>query len=250
MTTALRTLLLLMTLTLVAGCSDAKKIDGYGYQSTSQPGEDSPKNAKPDTITPQIPPTASTEAVTPSAGSTANQTASPSGFTSKVKIKGRDNFSIKPMDDGAKLVDGAEAELARYNIREGLRVKIKDSGDKVLGQIKGDASKIHIEDAQGQRIFALQRQADGDYKLENASGELIYKIKKRDYGLKIEDASEAEVAKVKTKSGKTSLRNASDTTLLSTKGRISAMAMACLGFSELDQPLRVGLAIRMQAEEK
>ena len=106
-----------------------------------------------------------------------------------------------------------------------------------------------MEDAQAKRIFALQRQQDGDYKLEDASGGLIYKVKKRPYGLKIEDASGVEVAKVKVKSGKTSLRDAADATLLSTKGKISVLAMACLSFSEIEQSLRVGLAIRMQAEE-
>ena len=175
---------------------------------------------------------------------------SPSGFAAKVKFKGREVLAIKPMSDGAKLVNAAGLELGRYKVRDGFRVKVKDGSDRELGQIRGDAAKIHIENASGERTFALQRQDDGDYKLETASGELLYKIKTRDYGLKIEDANEAEVAKVKVSAGKTSLRNAQDETILSTKDSISVLAMACLALEKLDQPMRVGLAVRIQAEGK
>jgi hypothetical protein len=191
---------------------------------------------------------ASTTASTPSGNSTAAH--SPSGFGGKVKFKGATAFSIKPMDDGAKLVDAAEKEIARYNIKDALRVKVKDASDRELGQIKGDAAKIHIEAPGGVRQFALQRQDDGDYKLETAAGELLRKIKKRDYGWKIEDAAGVELAKVKTKSGKTSLRDAKDVALLTTNDPISPLAMACLALEVIEQPLRVALAIRMQAEGK
>ena len=173
-----------------------------------------------------------------------------SGFTEKVKFKGKVEFAIKPMPDGAKLVDAAEKELARYTVKEALRIKVKDGSERELGQIKGSADKIHIEQPGDVRVFALQQQADGDYKLETAAGELLYKIKKRDYGWKLEDASGAEIAKVKTKSGKTSLLDASDAPILATKDSIRPLAMACLALDKIDQPLRVGLAIRMQAEGK
>ena len=161
-----------------------------------------------------------------------------------MKFKGREVLAIKPMSDGAKLVNAAGLELGRYKVRDGFRVKVKDGSDRELGQIRGDAAKIHIENASGERTFALQRQDDGDYKLETASGKLLYKIKTRDYGLKI------EVAKVKVSAGKTSLRNAQDETILSTKDSISVLAMACLALEKLDQPMRVGLAVRIQAEGK
>ena len=175
---------------------------------------------------------------------------SPSGFAAKVKFKGREALSIKPMSDGAKLINAAGLELGRYKVRDEFRVKVKDGSDRELGQIRGDAAKIHVENASGERTFALQRQDDGDYKFETASGELLYKIKTRDYGLKIEDANEVEVVKVKVNAGKTSLRNAKDETILSTKDSISALAMACFALDKLDQPMRVGLAVRMQAEGK
>jgi len=171
-----------------------------------------------------------------------------SGFREKVKVTGRETFAIKPMDDGAKLVDADDQELARYTIQDGLRVKVKGADDHLLGQVKGDAEKLHVEGPDGGRIFALQRQEDGDYKLETAGGDLLYKIKARDYGWKVEDAGGTEVFKVKVKAGKTSLRDASDATLLSTKDALRPLAMACLGLEDLNQALRVALAVRIQAE--
>ena len=227
-------LALLLTLFVVAACGG----DQAGVQPDSKsPGDlpaqdDAPQYVAPDQVAPK-------------------QDGQPvSGFVAKVKVKGRETFSIKPMDDGAKLVDADEQELARYTVRVGLRVKVTDPDDRVLGQVKGDRAKLHVEGPDGARTFALQRQEDGDYKLETAAGALRNKIKARDYGWKVEDAAGNELFKVKTKAGKTSLRDASDATLLSTKASIDPLAMACLGLDALDQAMRVALAVRVQAEAR
>lgn len=230
---------LLLAAVFLSSCGGEEPTRDYGRRSSQESSSQETGAIDPVAQAP-------TPATKPPSKTTSNQSAS--GFTAKVKFKGTDKFSIKPMSDGAKLVDGSEQELARYNIKDEFRVKAKDKNDRELGQIKGAAAKIHIEKAGGVRVFALQRQTDGDYKLETAAGDLVNKIKKRDYGWKIEDASGKEIAKVKTKSGKTSLRDASDNTILSTKNPISQLAMACLGLDQIGRPLRVALAIRIQAE--
>ena len=57
-----------------------------------------------------------------------------SGLSTKLKFKtdsGATAFSIKPQDDGGKLVDGKENELARFNL-SGDKMKIKDPSDVVI----------------------------------------------------------------------------------------------------------------------
>ena len=117
--------------------------------------------------------------------------APPAGLSTKVNFKdstGAEVFAIKPEPDGAKLVDRASVEIARYKL-DGDKLKIKDKDEKVLGYIVGSGSRYHLKDA-GQKVvlFELQRQDDGDWKLQDGKETLIYKIKKRDYGYEIEDA--------------------------------------------------------------
>lgn len=167
------------------------------------------------------------------------------GLTEKIKIKkanGDTAFSLKPQDDGAKLVDAQEQELARFNLK-GSKLKIKDPADKVLGYVIASGGNYKIEDAEQKvELWKLQRQSDGDWKLEDGKDQLIYKIKKRDYGFEIEDGAEASLFKVKLKDGKTSLRDASEETVLSTKDKLPTISMTCLGLDAIDSlPIKTGL---------
>lgn len=154
----------------------------------------------------------------------------------KIKFKneaGKTAFSLKLKDDGGKLVDGQEKELARYTRSEN-KIKIKDEADKVLGYVVMTADKIRLEMADQKTVlFTLRHQADGDWKLEDPGDIRVYTVKKRDYGVEIEDAAKSSLYKVKTKGGKSSLRNASDKTVFHTDEEISAAAMACLGFDKI-----------------
>ena len=140
-------------------------------------------------------------------------------LSAKIKFedgRGKLAFSIKPEDDGAKLVDANEREIARYNLK-GDKLKIKDSADRVLGYVTGSRGKYHLKDPDQKVVrYELRRQADGDWKLEDGHGKLLSKIKKREYGFEIEDAMETSLAKVKTRDGKVSLRDASDKTRYAT----------------------------------
>lgn len=173
-----------------------------------------------------------------------------SNTLSKVKFKdgnAKTAYSLKFREDGAKLVDGEEKEVARYTV-SGRKIKIKDGDDNVLGYIVGDGKKFKVEDA-GQQItfFKLQPQDDGDWKLEDRKGQLVYRIKKRDYGYEIETPDDKRYRKLKSDKGKISLRNAKEETIYSTRGDIKALAVTCVGCDAIqDIRIRFGLAVALQ----
>lgn len=178
----------------------------------------------------------------------------PSAFSptnpDKVKFKngsGETLYSLKPKDDGAKLVDAAEQEIARYTLT-GAKLKVKDPQDQVLGYIIGSGKRFKIEDAaQTKVLFEMQRQDDGDWKLEDGAEKLICKIKKRDYGFEIEDPAEKSLGKAKSKDGKISLRDPQENTLFYTKDGIRPLSVACLALEAIESlPLRGGLMFRIE----
>lgn len=156
--------------------------------------------------------------------------------------QGHKLFELKPRDDGAKLFDGAGKELARFVLSES-KVKIKDSADKPLGNIDIHSEKLRLEIGEQKTVaLTLQRQPDGDWKVENAKGQRIGTIKIRDYGAELEDPQKKSLYKVKMKSGKTSLRNADDKSVYTTHDHVLPAAMACLGLDEVaDIRLRAAL---------
>jgi hypothetical protein len=172
----------------------------------------------------------------------------------KIKVKdgaGKDVFSIKPEDDGAKLVDASDQEIARFNLKD-EKLKIKDASDHVLGYVVGSGGKYHLKDSdQKSVLFELQRQDDGDWKLKDGRENSVYRIKRREYGFEIQDAQEVSLAKVKTKGGKLELRDASDRIRYATSATaIGPLCLACLGLDRVgDLPLKAGLMIRIALDE-
>ena len=186
------------------------------------------------------------ETVVPAAASQAPLTAEApdapaavAGLKAKIKFKhddGKTAFSVKPEDDGAKLVDADEKEIARFKV-SGAKLKIKDAQNVVLGYVIYSDGKYKVENAdQSQELWKLQPQGDGDWKFEDGEGRLIYKLMKREYGYEIEDGNENSLSKIKLKDGKTSLRDSSDKTVVSTKDQVSTLAFACLGREVTDSP--------------
>lgn len=167
---------------------------------------------------------------------------------SKIKFKtadGQTSLSLKPQADGAKLVDGQEQELARYTL-SGDKLKIKNAADETLGYIVAYPDRLKVKDAQQKNdLWQLRRQSDGDWKLEDATGTMVCRMKKRDYGFEIEKPDDTSLQKVKLKDGKLSLRK-SEETYLYTKDKMSPTAAACLALEPVEsQPIRVGLATLM-----
>ena len=211
-----RLVLICGILSLLAGCGDSH-----------QP----PRTPETDPATPM-------RSAQPVQAEAPDQSGSRGGLTAKIKFKSGDGntvCSVKPQDDGAKLVDASEKEIARFKLDDS-KLKVKDANDTVLGYVIFTGGKYKIENAdQSEELWKLQPQEDGDWKLEDGADELICKVKKRDYGFEIEDAAENSLYKIKLKSGKTSLRNPSDATVLYTKDRISTMAFTCMGLEAIDQ---------------
>ena len=182
-------------------------------------------------------------------GSSAQTTAL---LRAKLKFKdasGQTAFSIKPQSNGAKLVDGQERELGRFSLK-GSKLKIKDANDTVLGYVNASAGKYKVKSADGKTdLWDLQRQSGGGWKLQDAQDQMVYRIKKRDYGFEIEDVANNSLFKVKLKSGKTSLRDSSEQTVYSTRDQVSAIAVTCLGLTAIDSlPLKAAL-LTMLANE-
>lgn len=178
---------------------------------------------------------------------TISQTVQPAQETTqKIKFKregGADAFSLKPAPDGAKLVDAAEKEMARFN-QTNNKIKIKNEADKVLGYIVIEAGYWKLENAeQTQELYILRRQGDGDYKLETGSDQAVYRIKKRDYGFEIETPNKESLYKIKIKDDKLVLRDASDQTKLYTKSsEFKPIALVCFGFDMLNLEQRAAFA--------
>ena len=189
-------------------------------------------------------PIATSPEVTPISQASGSQSVAASSEAIKFKLEGgSEAFALKPKEDGAKLVDANDKELARLNVDEGQKVKIKDAGDRVLGYVVPEENYWKIKNAeQTKELYILRRQDDGDYKLEDGANKEIYRIKKRDYGLEIETPTKQSLYKVKIKDDKTSLRDASDKTVLYTKSGIAPMAIASFGFDVLSREQKAALA--------
>ncbi len=80
-------------------------------------------------------------------------------------------------------------------------------------------------------------------RLENGSGNLLYKMKRRDYGFKTVDADGRVESRVRVKESKLSLRDATGATTLSTYDVIAPAAFACFTLRELPIEHQAALAL-------
>lgn len=171
------------------------------------------------------------------------------GWT-KIKLKdgeGAAAYSLKKKDDGAKLVNAAEEEVARFKL-SGTKLKVKGPDEKVLGHIVVSPGELKVKDAeQTQELFEIQRGEDGDWKLKDGADRLLLRIKKRDYGWEIETPDDVRQAKVKSDGGKVSLRDADEKPLWYTKDPLKPLALVMLGLSPVESfELRAGLMAAVQ----
>ncbi|NEP17114.1 MAG: hypothetical protein F6J97_09430 [Leptolyngbya sp. SIO4C1] len=163
---------------------------------------------------------------------------------------GSEAFSIKFKPDGAKLVDGRDQELARFNLDENQKLKIKGPNEEVLGYVVAKDGYWKLENAdQTKELFILRRREDGDYKLEDGNDTQLYRIKVRDYGYEIETPQKESLYKVRVNDGKVSLRNASGETVISTKSPIAPIAVASFGLDALSPEQQAALAFAINRTE-
>ena len=160
---------------------------------------------------------------------------------------GAEAFTFKPKEDGSKLEGPDGGELARYTGGPG-KLKIKDGADAVLGFAVAKPDRIELQDPEGAPRFRLQRQDDGDWKLEASDGALLVRIKRRDYGWELEDPGKRSLAKAKLKEGKSSLRDAGDRTIYATKDPAPLLGVALLGLERLSLPERGALFVLLERD--
>ena len=164
----------------------------------------------------------------------------------KVKFKetgGSTYFTLKFYEDGLKMLDKKENEIARITKKED-KYKIKDANDQVLGYVTGKKTKFKIKDnSQESTLFIFQRQQDGDWKLEteDVGEQLLCKIGKRDYGWKVESGSETKLDKVKHENGRISIRGSNGNTLFYTNDSFSGIAVVPFLLQQLNKPQQAAL---------
>jgi hypothetical protein len=168
----------------------------------------------------------------------------------RIKLKdgeGAAAYELKKKDDGAKLVDPADAEVLRFKL-DGTKLKVKGPDDKVFGYVVVRPGELTLKDAdQTKELFEVQRGEDGDWKLKDGADRMLLRIKKREYGWEIETPDDARTGKVKSDGGKVSLRDADEKTQYYTKDAVKPLAMAMLGLTPVESfELRAGLMVAVQ----
>ncbi|MFN0055469.1 MAG: hypothetical protein ACKV0T_25260 [Planctomycetales bacterium] len=166
----------------------------------------------------------------------------------KIKFKdaaGQTACSLKLKDNGGKLVDGNEKELARYSRSEN-RIKIKDAQDGVLGFVVIDGQTLHLEAPDQTKRFSLRKSEKG-WTVEDGGGTRVALIQPKGTGCEIEDPQGKRQRDVTVKGGKTTLHNAAGKVIYQTNEAISPAALSCLGLEAIDD-LRLRGALMFAVE--
>lgn len=161
----------------------------------------------------------------------------------KVKFKtDAGEFGLIGDKSTGSFVDSSGKVQAAFTVMSGGKVIRIDEGGKPTGYISLASPKWKIDDAARKELFALKQQPDGDYKLKDATGQELFKIKGESYGLKIVDRNQKPVYKVHDSDDKLSLKSADGKIVLSTKSKIDKMALACFGLDSLSKSQKAALA--------
>ncbi|MFI5378310.1 MAG: hypothetical protein ACHRHE_03305 [Tepidisphaerales bacterium] len=177
--------------------------------------------------------------------------AQPAARPDKLKFKGAEGFSLKLKDDGLKVVDDQDTELARIRVEESGKVKIKDAQDAVLGYVTGKDPQWHLKDAaRSKTLFQLTRQPNGDMKLEDGAGTLLCSVKKGDAHAEVADAGGKGLFRVQAKNGKTSIRDDADKVVLTTDAAIEPQVAALFVLKDLTLAQRAAFWLAMEQSQK
>jgi hypothetical protein len=158
--------------------------------------------------------------------------------------EGTDFLALEPQPDAVDLQDGYGDRFGSYALEDGV-LRVRDGERHDLGFIQpaegGEA--LELRESGGALLFRLEREPDGDLRLEDGSGGVLAQIKRRDDGFKIVDAGDRERARVKARRGKTSLRDPAGQTRLSTRDAIPAESIACFAFEEIPLAFQGGCSL-------
>ena len=92
-------------------------------------------------------------------------------------------------------------------------------------------------------LYELRSEPDGDLKLVDADGEVVYKLKWREYGVKVVRRDGEVESRIRVGSDKIAVRDASGDTFLSTRAPISREAVAAISLEQLRFEYAAGLAV-------
>jgi hypothetical protein len=168
------------------------------------------------------------------------------GAETGAKLKVRDAagitvFEVKCRPDGAKLVDGAEKELARLKSEPG-RIRVKGPDESRLASVTGNAPLWNVEGPDGKTIlFKYSRLASGDCQLTDGSDKVLLKLQKCSYGFCVSSAEGTTVGVIRAKGGKVAVEDAAGKLKLSVRESTDAATVAVLGLEPLSPPQRAGL---------
>jgi hypothetical protein len=161
-------------------------------------------------------------------------------------VDGTRILKIVPRKGRVNLQDAKGEPLARFKLDEG-GLRIERAPRELIGFVAPAASDGKglqlLASAKGDVLYRLVSEPDGDLRLENGQGSLLYKMKKRDYGFKTVDAMDRVQSRVRVKKAKVSVRDAAGRTTLSTDDPIPAAAVACFTLPNLPVEHQTGLVL-------
>ena len=176
----------------------------------------------------------------------------PAAGDRRIKFKsddGKELYTLKYRDDGAKLEAEDGREMVRLRTQENDRLKIKYKDDETAGYVGGRSPAWEVRDAEDEQVlYTLRKESDGSYRLEG-TGE-TYQFRKAGSGVEVLDAQgkAAYVVRYDGEDMRTRLRNAAGQRLLVTREPVDPAAMACMGLDKLSLPHRVALFYKLQEE--
>lgn len=154
-------------------------------------------------------------------------------------------FRLVGVEDGIDVEDGRGERLLALRLR-GERLLVEDAHARRLGAVVPPDidSGIRIVTAGSDvELFELRIEPDGDLQLTRRGHELVYAIKKRDYGYKIVEASGRVESKIRVSEGKISARDVNGVTFLSTRDALAPEAAAAITLEQVPFPYAVALAV-------
>lgn len=170
-------------------------------------------------------------------------------FSSRAdKLKFRDAagktlFSIKLKEDGAKLVDADEKELARLKFEtrdEGRELKIKDADGKTLGAVDGKPPRWRLKDARKQVTFTIAK-TDAGYRIDDGDERPAFRVVVKETGVEVDDAAGVCLLKAAAEGHKTVARDAAGKVALSISEPVNALALALLAEEKFSRPQAAAL---------
>jgi len=157
------------------------------------------------------------------------------------------SFRLQPAD-GAIRAEGGGGELLALVELRGDQFSVVDSRGRLVASVRFATDRpgdVHLLSPAGTLLLRLSTEPDGDLRVEDAEGAIVYKAKRRDYGFKVVDGDGRLESRIRLRKSKTSLRDASGTTYLTTRDFLPADAVAILSMESVRFEHAVGLSVAL-----